>query len=264
MLDSLHILLITIIVAILAHQIRDHQQAEANKKRPQPTAESLLPASQFLDFLLIAGKTKQEKRTGWVNHDIHGAESIADHMYRMALMALFIRDGTINNYQAAHVALLHDFSESIVGDITPPESSGVSVDDKHRMELEAVQQISEKLIKPCTPEQQKQQKQKHGHSHGDDDDDEITPPDQLSVEFQDLYNQYNNQTTEEGKFCKQLDKLEMVIQAYEYELLHPEKDLTTFYNSGKKGIKHPYLLQLQDEVLKRREVMLAERKAIKP
>eukprot|EP00461_Guttulinopsis_vulgaris_P007624 UN07674 len=81
----------------------------------------------------------------------------------------------------------------------------------------------------------------------------------LSAEFSDLYEQYNSRTTEEGRFCKELDKLEMIIQAYEYESLFNDKDLTTFYNSGKKGIKHPYLLQLQEELLKRREVLLKNR-----
>jgi putative hydrolase of HD superfamily len=52
---------------------------------------NLIPASQFVDFLLIIGKLKQEKRTGWVNHNIPLAESVADHMYRMAVMGLFIR-----------------------------------------------------------------------------------------------------------------------------------------------------------------------------
>lgn len=244
MLDSLHILLITLIVGMIAHQLRENKNASdddndehspTTKKAPTPTAENLLPPAQFLDFLLIAGKTKQEKRTGWVNNDIPGAESIADHMYRMALMALFIRDGSINNYQAAHVAMLHDFSESLVGDITPPESSGISVEDKHQRELQAVEEISKTLVTPAD-----------GGSA-------------LGAEFRDLYDQYNNQTTAEGRFCKQLDKLEMVIQAFEYEQLHPEKDLTVFYNSGRKGIKHPYLLKLQEEVLRRREEMLAKR-----
>ncbi|KAI3788365.1 hypothetical protein L2E82_01127 [Cichorium intybus] len=32
------------------------------------------------------------KRKGWVNHGIKGPESIADHMYRIALMALIVGD----------------------------------------------------------------------------------------------------------------------------------------------------------------------------
>lgn len=32
------------------------------------------------------------KRKGWINHGIEGPESIADHMYRMSLMALIVDD----------------------------------------------------------------------------------------------------------------------------------------------------------------------------
>lgn len=32
------------------------------------------------------------KRRGWINHGIKRPESIADHMYRMALMALIVGD----------------------------------------------------------------------------------------------------------------------------------------------------------------------------
>lgn len=46
---------------------------------------------KMLDFLLIVGKLKTEKRTGWVNNKVPQVESIADHMYRMAIMAFFIR-----------------------------------------------------------------------------------------------------------------------------------------------------------------------------
>ncbi len=32
------------------------------------------------------------KRTGWVNHGVKESESIADHMYRMAVMAIIATD----------------------------------------------------------------------------------------------------------------------------------------------------------------------------
>lgn len=41
-------------------------------------------------FLLYLLKTT--KRKGWLNHGIKGPESIADHMYRMALMGLIAGD----------------------------------------------------------------------------------------------------------------------------------------------------------------------------
>lgn len=48
----------------------------------------------FLGFecvcVVIVGKTT--KRAGWVKRDVKDPESIADHMYRMGLMALIASD----------------------------------------------------------------------------------------------------------------------------------------------------------------------------
>jgi putative hydrolase of HD superfamily len=184
----------------------------------------------MVDFLLTVGKLKTEKRTGWVNNKIPLAESIADHQYRMAIMGYFIRSPTRDPAVTATVALVHDIAEAIVGDITPPESSGVSVADKHRLEDQAMKTICGQLI----------------GKNGEND---------IYNDMDQLYSQYNQQTSEEGKFCKQLDKLEMLIQAFEYETQHPEKDLSGFYKSADKGIHDPYLKQIQKEVLIRREVL---------
>src|SRR5690554_6859406 len=47
-------------------------------------------ASSLLDFFLVAGKVKSLRRTGWVDREVRDPESVADHMYRMALMALVL------------------------------------------------------------------------------------------------------------------------------------------------------------------------------
>ncbi|KAI7996455.1 HD domain-containing protein C4G3.17 [Camellia lanceoleosa] len=49
-------------------------------------------SSSAIDFLTLCHRLKTTKRKGWINHGIKGPESIADHMYRMALMALIAGD----------------------------------------------------------------------------------------------------------------------------------------------------------------------------
>ncbi|KAG0492865.1 hypothetical protein HPP92_006263 [Vanilla planifolia] len=49
-------------------------------------------AASAIDFLTLCRRLKTTKRKGWINHGIKGPESIADHMYRMALMALIAGD----------------------------------------------------------------------------------------------------------------------------------------------------------------------------
>ena len=48
-------------------------------------------------------------------------ESIADHMYRMSLMAMVssFSNGKIDTNRCIQLALIHDLAEAQVGDITP-------------------------------------------------------------------------------------------------------------------------------------------------
>lgn len=47
------------------------------------------PASPF-PFLHFVEKLKNIRRTGWVRRGIPNAESVSDHMYRMAVMTMLI------------------------------------------------------------------------------------------------------------------------------------------------------------------------------
>lgn len=52
--------------------------------------------SKALAFFRVVGQLKTLKRTGWVNHAIALPESVADHMYRMSMMAFLIEDQEVN------------------------------------------------------------------------------------------------------------------------------------------------------------------------
>ena len=60
------------------------------------------------------------------------AESIADHMYRMSIMAQLIDDSSIDKNKCIKMALVHDMAEAITGDITPDD--GISAEEKTRLE----------------------------------------------------------------------------------------------------------------------------------
>ncbi|KAE8654472.1 HD domain-containing protein 2 [Hibiscus syriacus] len=71
---------------------------------------------------------------------IEGPESIADHMYRMALMALIAGDlPGVNRERCIKIAIVHDIAEAIVGDITP--SCGVPKEEKRRREQAALTEM---------------------------------------------------------------------------------------------------------------------------
>ncbi|CAK7326476.1 unnamed protein product [Dovyalis caffra] len=101
-------------------------------------------ASSAIDFLTLCHRLKTTKRKGWLNHGIKGPESIADHMYRMSLMALIAGDlPGVNRERCIKIAIVHDIAEAIVGDITP--SDGVPKPEKSRMEQAALNDMCEVL-----------------------------------------------------------------------------------------------------------------------
>ena len=51
--------------------------------------------------------------------------------------------------------------------------------------------------------------------------------------------EYDKQKSDEAKALKNFDKLEMALQASEYELAHPNKDLSEFFIDVERHINIP-------------------------
>jgi putative hydrolase of HD superfamily len=173
-----------------------------------PNDQSKLPAaassaSAAIDFLTLTRKLKTTKRTGWIMRGVPNPESIADHMYRMSLMAMIssFSNTTINTNRCIKLALIHDLAEAKVGDITP--HCGVSDKEKYELELKTMEHISEML----------------GPLLGGE-------------EILGLWKEYEEGVTEEARLLKDLDKIEMILQAQEYEVDGGhEKSLDQFFTS---------------------------------
>ncbi|XP_059447685.1 uncharacterized protein LOC132179073 [Corylus avellana] len=147
-------------------------------------------SSSAIDFLTLCHSLKTTKRKGWINHGIKGPESIADHMYRMSLMALIAGDlPGVNRERCIKIAIVHDMAEAIVGDITP--SDGVPKEEKSRREQAALNEMCEVLGGGMRAE-----------------------------EIKELWQEYENNSSLEANLVKDFDKVEMILQALEYEAEH--------------------------------------------
>jgi len=178
-------------------------------------------SSNLLQFLRVCYQLKTKKRTGWVRANVKQPESIADHMYAMSILAFLIDDPTINKEHCIKMALVHDMAESIVGDITP--YCGVSKEDKQKMEHDAMVQIKNTLQSPA------------------------------GEEFYLLWKEYEENTTIEAQLVKQLDKLEMIIQADQYEKEQAGIDLSQFFENTKGMFKHPQVLAVVNQLTTERD-----------
>lgn len=179
-------------------------------------------------FFHLIERLKTTKRTGWTNAGIENGESISDHMYRMAILAMVAPASIasrINMSRCVQMALVHDMAESLVGDITPVE--GVSKAEKSRRETEAMEYISERLL---------------GRVPG------------LSGKgIRELWQEYEDDETLDAHFVHDLDKIEHVIQMVEYERRHEGlKDLGEFTWICSR-IKLPEVKEWCDVVLEERK-----------
>lgn len=150
-------------------------------------------------------------------------ESIADHMYRMSIIAMAVPSSKVSVDKCVKIALVHDIAEALVGDITP--FGGVTKEEKHRRELETIEYLVA-LVEPYNSE--------------------------FAHEMKELWLDYEEIRCLEARYVKDIDKFEMIQQAWDYEQEYGLKyDLTEFYDS-RPAIKTPEIGELCDEVIRQR------------
>ena len=79
----------------------------------------------LLNFFQKVLDLKNVPRQGWKDKlQIDNVESVAEHTYSAAIMSMIYSDlHELNTEKIIKMALLHDLSESIIGDLTPDEIS---------------------------------------------------------------------------------------------------------------------------------------------
>jgi putative hydrolase of HD superfamily len=140
----------------------------------------------LIKFLKSIEKLKEVKRSGWRKAGIKNPESVADHIYGLAMLSMLISDlKKMNAEKMLRLALIHDLEEAVLGDLTPEEKErNVNLKDA---ENKAIKKALSSL------------------------------PFNLKRKYYELWLEYRNSLSKEAKLIKELDKLEMVIQALIYE-----------------------------------------------
>ncbi|KAK8811426.1 hypothetical protein WA158_003160 [Blastocystis sp. Blastoise] len=149
-----------------------------------------------LKFLQYCNDLKQLPRRGWVLRGVENPESVADHSWRVGMMSFLIVATDVDKIRCMKMGLVHDLAESIVGDITPVDN--VAEEDKHDREARGFLEIVSHL------------------------------PKEVAEEISGLWHEYEDQKTLESHYVYDFDKLDMLIQAKDYEY-QQNKDLEEFF-----------------------------------
>ena len=180
-------------------------------------------AQEMVDFISVVGKPKRIPRTGWVREKIKHPESVAEHSFRVGIIAMVIADPLgLDKEKLMKMAFIRGLGEVVTKDVVVER--GNMIDIKRRGEKEYEEREGIRKIFRTIKE---------------------------SDEYVKIFEEMVERKSEEAKILWQIDKLEMTIQALEYEK-EQNKNLDEFFVNALLQIETPLLKKILNEVLKKR------------
>ncbi len=158
------------------------------------------------NFLFEVGVLKTIPRTGWLKAGIKLPETVAEHSMRTAILGWVIADmeGADTN-AVVKMCLIHDLAESRIHDFDRTMKVYI---DKTDAEIKAQRDLTKNL------------------------------PEKMQKEFSALYKELSTKSTKVADIARDADRLEMYIQAHEYENAGWSKDiLDAWKESGSRNLK---------------------------
>ena len=145
-------------------------------------------------------------RQGWIKglldpKDAQGVESVADHSWSVAMLAISIIEKYNLDYditKCMKLAIIHELGEIYAGDFTPIDN--ISKETKHEIEKKALEKLLEDIP--------------------------------FENDFLELWEEFENEKTAEAQFIRQIDishmkhSLEAITLPYLKEMIEELKELT--------------------------------------
>jgi putative hydrolase of HD superfamily len=162
-------------------------------------------------------------RIGWLQRGVAHPESIAEHTFGVATLALLIGDAVpgMDRGKLLAIALVHDMAETLLGDLPASARRLIGAATKHAAERRAVAELFAALPN-C-------------------------------AEYLALWDEYANAGSPEARLVKGLDRIEMLAQALDYERAG-NRAMAEFWEHSDTGWgeEFPVLRALASELFERR------------
>jgi len=140
----------------------------------------------ILEFLRSAERLKTTLRSAYTSTG--EVESVAEHSWRLSLMALLFRDALpgIDLGRLLSICVIHDLGEALGGDVPAPEQARRRAEGDESGKGEAERRDLVELLHPL--------------------------PEMRRAEILALWDEYEAATSPEARLAKALDKLETILQ----------------------------------------------------
>jgi putative hydrolase of HD superfamily len=164
----------------------------------EPTAQALLTLySQVAALKLLP-------RAGWLQRGVTNVESVADHTFGVAALALLVGDAVAeaDRGKLLAIALLHDLAEALLGDLPASARRLIGAEAKRAAERRAMEELLAGL------------------------------PNRLA--YITLWDEYVAGASVEARLVKELDRIEMLAQALAYERAGSRR-LAEFWAGAEEG-----------------------------
>jgi putative hydrolases of HD superfamily len=163
-------------------------------------------------------------RTGWLQRGVPNAESVAEHTFGVATLALLIGDtiGDLDRGKLLAIAMLHDLAEALLSDLPASAKRFIGAAHKHNAERSALEEMIEHMPN--------------------------------RAEYLALWDEYARGCSREARLVKGIDRIEMLAQALAYERAG-SRALGEFWEDIEDGWsdEFPILRALAAEILERRD-----------
>ncbi len=184
--------------------------------------ETITPKNA-LSFLLTTIQSKKIVRTGWKMMKIPNPESVAEHSFQLCVIAMVFADQLgVDREKLIKMAVIHDLGEIITGDLVWSRGNIIDIQKRQKkeiMETEGIESIFSKL----------------GNSK----------------EYKAIFKEMIERKSMEAEIFWQLDKLEMSIQALDYEKI-THKNLDEFFINTDLQLTFPFLREVFSCILAER------------
>jgi putative hydrolase of HD superfamily len=172
-------------------------------------------------FWQYASELKREQRKGWQKRVEGRVESVADHSFAVALLALY--EGERRGYDLERIlklALIHDLEEAIIGDLTPQDKARRGSTKVKKDREIAIRELMSKL------------------------------PSKSRASYRKLWTDLRVKGSREARLVHQLDKLEMAFQAHQYGKRTGQGKMRDFYESATNEANDPIVKRALATIIK--------------